>query len=69
MHQQIATAAGNKSTKQLAKADRGLFRRLLVASNSGRTVDLTTLLTHELSPVPLSIATIDGKLLTSDKAS
>ena len=41
------------------KADRDLLRRVVVSLESGREVDLDTLLQPELSPVPLSIATLD----------
>lgn len=44
------------------KADRDLLRRVVVALESGREVDVDTLLKRELSPVPLSIATFDGCL-------
>ena len=51
------------------KADRDLLRRVVVALESGREVDVDTLLQRELSPVPLSIATLDGCLrLTSSKS-
>ena len=42
---------------------------MVVAQESGREVDADTLLQRELSPVPLSIATIDGCLrLASSKS-
>ena len=41
------------------KADRDLLRRVVVALESGREVDVDTLLQPELSPVPVSIATLD----------
>ena len=44
------------------KADGDLLRRVVVALESGREVDVDTLLQRELSPVPLSIATLDGCL-------
>ena len=44
------------------KADRDLLRRVVVALESGRNVDLDKLLQRELSPVPLSIATPKGSL-------
>ena len=51
------------------KADRDLLRRVVVALESGREVDVDTLLQRELSPVPLSIATLDGCLrLASSKS-
>ena len=42
-------------------SDRDLFRRVVVALESGREVDVDALLERELSSVPLSIATVDGK--------
>ena len=42
------------------KADRDLLRRVVGALESGREVDVDTLLQRELSPGLLSIATLDG---------
>ena len=39
-----------------------IVRRLLVATNSGRKVDLRKMLQHELTPVPLALACEDGTL-------
>lgn len=50
------------------KADRDFFRRVIVALESGRSVDVDHLLQQELSPVPLSLATINGKLRPTNKA-
>ena len=51
------------------EADRDLLRRMVVALESDREVDVDTLLQRELSPVPLSIATLDGRLrLASSKS-
>ena len=44
------------------KADRDLLRRVVVALESGRDIDVDELLQRELSPVPLSIATPNGSL-------
>ena len=43
-------------------ADRIDLRRVVVALESGRDVDVNILLQRELSPIPLSLATSDGKL-------
>lgn len=51
------------------KADRDLLRRLLSATASGRKVDLSSILMHELTPVPLALALTDGSLRKTDKAS
>ena len=50
------------------KADRDLFRRLVVAVESGRGIELDTLLLKELSPVPLSLANTNGTLRSTNKA-
>jgi hypothetical protein len=44
------------------KADRDLLRRVVVASESGRDIDVDTLLQRVLPPIPLSLATPDGNL-------
>lgn len=45
-----------------SKAERDLLRRVVVALEFNREVDVDTLLQRELSLVPLSIATFDGGL-------
>ena len=49
------------------QADRNLFARLLVIGQS-RQIDLRDLLTHELGPVPWSLATYDGSLAKTNKS-
>ncbi|CAH3177448.1 unnamed protein product [Porites evermanni] len=44
------------------KADKDLLRRVIVALESGRDVDVNTLLQSELAPVLKSLATLDGSL-------
>ena len=50
------------------KADRDIFRRLLVAIESRRDINLDALLMKELSPVPLSLANSDGSLRATNKS-
>ena len=50
------------------KADRDLIHRLFVASQSGRDVNLESILRHELSSVPRELSKTNGKLHTTDKA-
>ena len=53
----------NKDKTVSVMADRDLFRTAVVALKSGREIDVVdALLERELSTVPLSITTIDGKL-------
>ncbi len=56
------------SVQVAIKSDRDLFRRLLTAPFCGRDINILMLLTHELSPVPLSLATLDRNLRLADKA-
>ena len=44
------------------KADRDLLRRVVVALESGRNLDVDILLQRELSPIPLSLATPDRNI-------
>ncbi|KAG0710562.1 hypothetical protein GWK47_022565 [Chionoecetes opilio] len=53
---------------QTIKADRLLFQRLHVAQDSGRDIDLKSLLSHELTPVPLSLADTAGRRRPTNKA-
>ena len=52
----------------IVKADRDLFRRLLVAADAGRYIKLREVLQYELSPIPLSLANTDNSLRDSQKA-
>ncbi len=49
------------------KADSKLRKRLFNAANSGHKVNVAQLVKHEISPVPLSVANLDGTLLVADK--
>lgn len=50
------------------KADKDLLRRVIVALESGRDVDVNTLLQSELAPVPKSLATLDRSLQEAGKS-
>ena len=52
----------DKSKTIAMKADKDLLRRVIVALESGRDVDVNTLLQSELAPVPKSLATLGGSL-------
>jgi hypothetical protein len=69
LHNLYQTQASSGITNlKLAKADRNLFQRLLVAKDSGRDINLKGLLEHELSPIPLSLACTSQQLRSADKA-
>ena len=60
------------STKQhemkSVKADRKLIQWLLNAVTAGRAVEMDSIMKHELSTVPLSIATVGGDMHSTSKA-
>ena len=58
----------DKSNKSIMKADRNVLQRLITAYESGRPVDLPSVLKHELLPVPLSLAEMNGALRTGNKS-
>ena len=64
-HVKVRDGGGKEKT---IKADRDRLRRLLVASQGGREIDMKSILEHELSPVPLSLASTNFKLNKGNKA-
>ena len=62
------TVRAEKQQMVQIKADRNLFRRLIVSIESGREINLDKLLQKELSPVPPSLVTTDGTLRSTNKA-
>jgi len=64
----IKVPKDKESKASLVKADRDLFRRVLLALESGREVDVNNILEQEISAVPLSLATFDGKLRSCTKS-
>ena len=64
-HVKVRDGGGKEKT---IKADRDLLRRLLVASQGCREIDMKSILEHELSPVPLSLASTNFKLNKGNKA-
>ena len=58
----------DKSKTIAMKADKDLLRRVIVALESGRDLDVNTLLQSELAPVPKSLATLDGSLREAGKS-
>ena len=58
----------DKSKTIAIKADKDLLRRVIVALESGRDVDVNTLPQSELAQVPNSLATLDGSLREAGKS-
>jgi uncharacterized protein YdcH (DUF465 family) len=51
----------------VVKADRSVLQRLVISYAAGREVDLNNVLKHELLPVPLSLAEMNGSLRSGPK--
>ncbi len=60
IHEVPVKSADGKT--RILKADRYIFKRLLVASSSGRQVDLSKIMAHEIQGVPMALAHDDGTL-------
>lgn len=58
----------DKEKRSILKADRNLFQRLVTAYEAGRSVDMQAVLKHELLPVPISLAEMNGTLRTGNKS-
>lgn len=58
----------NKEKQSHMKMDRSILQRLVTAYEAGRHVDITQILKHELLPVPLSLAQMNGTLRTGNKS-
>ena len=58
----------HRDDKKVIQADRNLFHRLLVATDVGRKVDLSSVLEHELCQIPLAIADLSGALRSTTKS-
>ena len=57
-----------KDKQKAVKVDQDLLRRLLVAADSGRDVNMGNILQLELSPVPLALAGTNHSLHSTNKA-
>eukprot|EP00112_Aurelia_sp_Birch-Aquarium-sp1_P026470 Seg940.1 transcript_id=Seg940.1/GoldUCD/mRNA.D3Y31 product="hypothetical protein" protein_id=Seg940.1/GoldUCD/D3Y31 len=65
---EIKGNSSDKDKKTVVKADRNILMRLITAYEGGREVDLKSVLSHELMPVPLSLAEMNGSLRTGNKS-
>ena len=57
-----------QSAQKSIKADRKLMQRLLNAVTAGRSVEMESILKHELAPVLLSLAKLGGQMNSTPKA-
>ena len=51
----------SKTSDKIIKVDRNVMKRLITAYKAGRDVNLEEVLQHELMPVPVAIAELNGK--------
>ena len=58
----------DRDQKTVMKADRNVLRRLITSYEAGRSVDLSSVLKHELLPVPVSLAELNGTLRTGNNS-
>ena len=63
-----ATVSTKHSVQKTVKVDRKLLQRLLNAVTAGRTVEMGSILKHELSPVPPSLAKHGGDMNSTQKS-
>lgn len=65
---EVVKDAKDKDKRTILKADRNVLQRLVTAYEAGRPVDLPVVLKHELLPVPVSLAEMNGTLRTGNKS-
>ena len=57
-----------KEKEKIIRADRVVLQRLLTAYEAGRSINLPEILKHELLPVPVALAEMNGNLRTGSKS-
>lgn len=65
---EVKKSAYDKEKAKILKTDRNILQRLITAYAGGRTVDLDSILKHELMPVPLALANLNGTLRSGNKS-
>ena len=65
---QVVKHTKDRDQKTVMKADSNVLRRLITSYEAGRSVDLSSVLKHELLPVPVSLAEMNGPLRTGNKS-
>ena len=63
-----ATVTIKHNVQKTVKADINLLQLLLNAVTAGRTVEMGTILKHDLSPIPLSLAKHGGDMNSTQKS-
>ena len=65
---QVVKHTKDRDQKTVMKADRNVLRRQITSYETGRLVDLSSVLKHELLPLPVSLAEMNGTLRTGNKS-
>ena len=65
---QVVKHTKDRDQKTGKKASRNVLRRLITSYEVGRSVDLSSVLKHEVLPVPVSLADMNGTLRTGNKS-
>ena len=65
---QVVKHTKDRDQKTVMNEDRNVLRRQITSYEAGRSVDLSSVLKHELLPVPLSLAKMNGTLRTGNKS-
>ena len=65
---QVVKHTKDRDQKTVIKADINVLRRLINSQEAGRPVDLSSVLKHELLPVPISLAKMNDILRTGNKS-
>ena len=63
---QVVKHTNDRDQNTVMKADINVFRQLITSYEAGRSVDLSSVLKHELRPVPVSLAEMNGTLRTGN---
>ena len=64
----VTQKSRDSEKSSIVKVDRNVMKRLITAYEAGRDVNLAEVLQHELMPVPVSIAELNGNLKSGTKA-
>ena len=64
----ITQKSKDSEKSSIVKVDRNVMKRLITAYEAGRDVNLAEVLQHELIPVPVAIAELNGSLKSGKKA-
>lgn len=69
LYKKLSTKPACVKAQLKEKEDRDIMKRIIVAYESGRPVDLVTILRYETCSKPISLAELDGTMRKGDKAS